>query len=434
MDDMPPHLFKQSRLHPGRASWFYLPMEPLPAIRPVDLFPVEEDGKTLFCLRDPEGYAAQELVLSPPAFFVACMLTGANDADTIRAQFKAETGGHELADDDILRVVEVLDREGYLYTEAFFGIAQRIADDFRAAPARPARMAGASYPADPAALRAFLDGMFLRENGPGAVPPALTGGLPPLRGLVAPHIDFQRGGHGYAHAYGRLFQGVQPATVWVFGVAHAAPPVPFILTRKGFDTPFGVLETDVAAVDRVAAACSWDPFEYELSHRTEHSVEFQAVMLKYLFPEGTRIVPILCGSFGDAPGASPDPDAERFLDTCAAAVAEGPACVIAAADLAHVGRHFGDDFDISPDILDEVAWRDHEDLRHVTTPDPAAWLDSVMRDGNARRVCGLHCIYAALRALDGSAPQGRILCHDIANDPVGGIVSFAAITLAETDT
>ena len=40
---------------------------PLPAIRAVDLFPIEHEGQTLFCLNDPEGIVEEQLVMAPAA-------------------------------------------------------------------------------------------------------------------------------------------------------------------------------------------------------------------------------------------------------------------------------------------------------------------------------------------------------------------------------
>jgi len=57
------------------------------------------------------------------------------------------------------------------------------------------------------------------------------------------------------------------------------------------------------------------------------------------------------------------------------------------------------------------------------------FYSSVMKDGNQRKVCGLNCIYSALRTLDGIATIGEPLHYDYAEDPAGGIVSFASIAL-----
>jgi AmmeMemoRadiSam system protein B len=214
-----------------------------------------------------------------------------------------------------------------------------------------------------------------------------------------------------------------------------APPVPFILTKKHFETPFGTLETDQDIVQRLESVCQWDPYAYESVHRTEHSIEFQAVMLAYLFGPQVRIVPILCGTFGpecaSTTPAIPAP-VTTFLHACRDIIASERrrVCVIAGADLAHVGRRFGDTFDIDETIVRAVARRDREDLREAVASNPGGFYLSVMKDRNQRRVCGLNCIYAALYAVHGMVGSGELLHYDYTHDPAGGIVSFANVFLA----
>lgn len=406
----------------------------LPALRHIDAFPVEHEGQQYICLRDPDGVVEEQLMLTPPAFFIACHLDGQNDIVDVQYAFAKQFGGHIVVADDIHRIVTYLDDNGFLWTERFAALQQRIIDEFTTSPVRPAYLADKAYPAQVGQLRAFLDHFFVRDGGPGAWTEGRRSAAAPARCLIAPHIDFHRGGHSYAHGYWHFYQYGQPTTVFIFGVAHAAPPVPFLLTRKHFATPFGVLETDQEIVRRLEAVCPWDPYADEMVHRTEHSIEFQAVMLSYLYGTEVRIVPILCASFGAPTELSPRvplPEVETFLDTCRDIVdaAPGRVSVIAGADLAHVGRRFGDPFDIHAGVIRQVEGRDREDLQHVLTGNAAGFYHSVLRDQNQRRVCGLNCIYAALRAVDGAGGQGALLHYDYAHDPAGGIVSFTNVLL-----
>jgi len=334
--------------------------------------------------------------------------------------------------DDIHRIVTYLDANGFLWTERFAALQQHIVDEFTTSPVRPAYLANKSYPAQPGQLRSFLNHFFVRDGGPGPWTKVRRSAGAPARCLIAPHIYFHRGGHSYAHGYWHFYQQGQPTTVFIFGVAHASPPLPFLLTKKHFATPFGVLETDQEIVRRLEAVCTWDPYAYEMVHRTEHSIEFQAVMLSYLYGTDVRIVPILCASFGAPTELSPLlplQEVETFLDTCRDIVdaAPGRVSVIAGADLAHVGRRFGDPFDIHDGVIRQVEGRDREDLQHVLTGNAAGFYHSVLRDQNQRRVCGINCIYAALRAVDGAGGQGAMLHYDYAHDPAGGIVSFTNV-------
>lgn len=391
----------------------------LPAIRQIEATPVTHEGQQLICLHDVTGVVEEQLLVSPAVYFIAAYLDGHTDAAGIQEAFAQQSGGTRLSAEDIHRVVQYLDSRGFLATPAFDSIYKEVRDTFHASSERLAYSAGKAYPNDPAELKPFLDDCLACADA------ARPSAAPPVRCLIAPHIDFQRGARVYGHAYGRLAAQPAPELAFIFGVAHAGSSSPYILTKKHFETPLGLMPTAADIVDRLADGCTWDPYEDELLHRIEHSIEFQAVMLAHVFGTGVRLVPILCGALDARAGA------HAFLQRCQSVVAEsaGRAVVIAGADLAHVGIRFGDPFDIDDTAIERIRQRDMEDLAHVLARDGDAFQESVWRDGNARRVCGLGCIHAALKATGPAASHAEMLAYDYAHDPAGGIVSFAAIAL-----
>jgi len=405
----------------------------LPALRNIEMVPVEQDGQPAICLHDPEGYVEEQVVLSPPAFFVAASLDGTSDVVDVQHAFARQFGGSLIMSDDVLKVVDFLDEHGLLLSDTFYALRQRVVEAFARLPARPAHLAGKSYPQEPDTLRAFLDELFTREGGPGHVP-ATSGTGAPLPCLIVPHIDFARGASGYAHGYLRLYEHGKPDTVFVFGVSHVGGEVPFILTRKHFETPLGLIETDQEAVEQLASACDWPPYDEEILHRIEHSIEFQAVMLAYLYGPAVRMVPILCAALTPSPDVRDPAEVDgvaRFLSACKTVAGSDTrkTAVVAGADLAHVGPRFGDPFDVDEAVLRRIEQRDREDLAFVNAVDPEGFYRSVMQDENARRVCGLGCIYAALKTVEGRAGHGELLHYGSAPDPAGGEVSFAGIAL-----
>lgn len=407
-------------------------MNTIPSLRYVDAFPVDHEGETFVCVSDPTHYVEEQLVLSPPAFFLATCFDGNNDIAAVQQAFAHQFSGARVVEAQIQEIADYLDEHGFLLSPAFDVIKARVEATFAAASTRPAWLAGKAYPEDPNELRGLIDSFFTEQGGPGTLPESPDNGAPPLPCLIVPHIDFQRGGHAYAHGYASLHAHGKPDTVFVFGVAHAGAPVPFVLTQKHFDTPLGCIHTDEEVVARLEGVCSGDPYEWEIVHRTEHSIEFHAVMLAYLYGPEVKIVPILCASFSDDPGMSePEafPEVARFLDTCREIASEPGrrVAVIAAADLAHVGRRFGDPFDIDEAIIESVAERDREDLIHAMNCAPEAFYASVMKDRNERKVCGLGCIYAAMKTVEGTVSAGTLLDYSYAPDPAGGIVSFASV-------
>jgi AmmeMemoRadiSam system protein B len=396
----------------------------LPALRGVDAFTVEMDGETMIGVRDPEGIVEDQLLMSRGAFVVAAFLDGERDEKAIQEELAKHFHGQVFAEQDILKVANMLDDYGFLQSKKFQDMRNVVEKRFTEQSVRSAYLAGKSYPKTSGELRTFIDAQFLREGSPGRLPFKGDSISKPLKCLIAPHLDLHRGGHSYAWAYEHLSLYPKPETVIIFGTAHASPPVSFILTRKSFETPFGTINTDTEVVDRLAQSCGWNPYEYELLHRTEHSIEFQVLMLSYLYGASFRIVPVLCGSYYE----NSTQHSRGFLNEAKKVLAElgDSALVIAGADLAHVGRRYGDPFDIDDDVIQRVDLRDKEDIKVALECDADAFFQSVMRDSNERRVCGLNNIYAALKVLP-SKSEGKLLHYGYAHDPLGGIVSYASI-------
>ncbi|MCC6153112.1 MAG: AmmeMemoRadiSam system protein B [Candidatus Hydrogenedentes bacterium] len=405
---------------------------PLPPLRYLDVTHIEHDGRPAVVLRDMEGFVEDPLVLTPLAFFIAAHLNGENEVADIQYLFCNASGGRAIRTEDIERVVETLDEHGFLLTDKYLALRNAAIDAFSRSSSRPAYLAGKSYPDDDAELRAYLDAMYTRDGAPGILPDRSRATDAHLPCLIVPHIDFERGGHSYAHGYLRMAGAAKPDTVFVFGVAHAGAPTPFVMTRKHFETPLGQVNTDLDLVDSIASKCGWDPYSAEIVQRTEHSIEFQAVMLAHLYGPEVQIVPILCGPFmgeEDLASGTRAKEVDEFLRNCRDAAQQSGKriSIIAGADLAHVGKRFGDPFDIDDAIVADVRLRDDEDIQYLATPNPEQWYASVMKDDNARRVCGLNCIYSALKCVDGDVSAGEVLHYDYAHDPAGGIVSFVNV-------
>ena len=79
----------------------------LPALRYIDAFPVEHQGQQYICLRDLEGVVEEQIMLTPPAFFIACQLDWRNDIVDIQYAFAKHCGGHVLLSDDIHRIAAI---------------------------------------------------------------------------------------------------------------------------------------------------------------------------------------------------------------------------------------------------------------------------------------------------------------------------------------
>ena len=305
---------------------------------------------------------------------------------------------------------------------------------YRQSGRRPAALAGRSYAATLRALGAQLEQLFVGQNGggPPAFPaaPATSG----FRGILSPHIDFQRGGPVYTWSYRELVERSHAETFVILGVAHQFCRRRFVLTRKDFETPLGIVPTDRSYVDRLASLAGHDLFDDELSHRTEHSIEFQVVFLQYLLG-GRRdftIVPILVGSFHDLMerGIDPleDPDVGRSSNALRVAEAgHGKnAAYIGGIDLCHVGPEFGDPSPVDPVVQEQVRQFDGAMLDRAAAGDAEGWFRTAGSIGNRWRVCGLAATYTFLHAI--GPARGRLLKYEQAlDDRRTCCVSFASM-------
>jgi AmmeMemoRadiSam system protein B len=279
----------------------------------------------------------------------------------------------------------------------------------------------------------MIDGFFTPPDGPGAIDE--HGALrTEVRAVIAPHIDFHRGGPAYAWAYRELAERSQADLFVIFGTCHGGMEHPFALTRKDYASPLGDARVDRDFVDALATRARQDCFGSELAHRIEHSIEFQAVFLRYLYASrrNVTIVPVLASFAHEAmlSGRRPDDDPRvpRFLEAVAETIAASGrrVALIAGADLAHMGPRFGDPEPVSAPELARIEREDEEMLETVAAGDAAAFFESVARDDDRRRICGFSPIYALLRILGGAA--GEVKQYGQWPDP-NGVVSFASVVL-----
>jgi MEMO1 family protein len=388
-----------------------------PRLRPL-LQAAPADGRGQFyALFDRTGLSDAQIRLSRRDMELIQRSDGSESLDAIRQDFAA-THSEQAA----RHLVEQLDRAFFLDTPRF---RERIAG-----PVRPASCAGRAYEDDPDELRRRLHGLFARGAGqPGEHKPD-----PALRAILAPHIDYTRGGLSYTYAFRELFER-SPAKLFVVVATSHYSGNRFTLTRKHFQTPLGTVPTDQAFIDRVVAHYGDGLFDDEFgAHMPEHSVELEVVFLQYLYEKrrDIRIVPLLVGSFQDcvrsrvSPGTRPD--IRRMADALRAAEREAgePVCYVVSGDLAHIGPYFGDEGNLRDEPLAHSRRQDQVILDAATSAEPDAYFRVIADEGDERRICGLPPTWLTLAVA--GASSGRMLHYDQYVDPRRSqSVSFASM-------
>ena len=409
-------------------------MDDTPRIRPIEAFPVQQDGKTLIYLKDPLNFATP-LGISPVGYFVLAHFDGGHSFAAIQEAYRKRFGA-VLGTDELKQFVAMLDQHYYLQSERFENYQEAVIAEFRRSPTREAAHVGG----DPAGLTAQLDSYFQPPKGPGALSIANGGGTP--KAIVAPHIDFHRGGPSYAWAYKPLAESDGADLYVVLGTSHCGGKTPYILTLKDFATPLGLVETDKQFVNRLQSQCADDYFSDEYLHRGEHSIEFQVLFLKYVAqkraaltgqPEKPfKIVPILVSSF-HLPMMSrtlPEETAAigSFLSALRRFAAEGArrTCFVAGVDLAQVGRQFGDSEPVTDDFLKWVESEDRQLVERLAALDAPGFFNEIVKDRDKRKICGFSPLYSLIHLLEGA--RGNHLNYGQAFTPeTGSAVTFTSM-------
>lgn len=372
-----------------------------PKLRMLDFQPVYHHGERMWLLRDPWQLSNNQLIFPQALAQLLLLCDGTRTPEEIHADF-VDLLGTDIPYGIIEDSLSQLDHTYLLVNERFEQQRAEVLNNFRALPYRPPALAGPGYPADPDELsdlfHTYLNGSAVDENRT-------------WRGVVSPHIDYHRGGPVYAQVWQRVRRTLRDVDlVLIFGTDHNGSPGSITLTRLPYATPYGVLPTDRALIDRLAASVGNErAYAQELNHRNEHSIELSAVWLHRTFRESgvepCPMVPILVGSFHHylSNGTHPANEAtfNRFLDTLRQETAGRRVLVVGSVDLAHVGPAFGDAFEMDETRRQRLREEDQRLMDAVARGDAAEFFRQIRQVRDRNRICGFAPLYLMLSYLDG---------------------------------
>ena len=398
-----------------------------PELRNVNVQRIVYQGEPVFLIQDPLKLTGAAIVLPQALGPLALLCDGEHTVAEIKAALEIRYG-LRLSQPVIDGLLEQFDQALLLKTSTFYEARQQALQEYYAASFRTPAMAGPSYPADPQYLRQMLQGYLDQVNG---VPQSPVNS----RGIISPHIDYQRGGATYAQVWASAAEAIRQAElIIVFGTDHNGSLGTITLTRQNYASPLGVMPTDLELVDRLAEVLGPErAFDEELHHRGEHSIELALVWLQYLRNEKPcSMLPVLCGSFQHFMTGQAEIETEAkfkaFVEVLRAEMATRRTVVVAAGDLAHLGPAF----DGPP--LDPVAQAqmkvDDEVLMDVLCQGNATEFLKFMRNGQyERNVCGLSSFYFTLSLLEQT--QGQTIAYErcLADNNQTSFVSVCGIVL-----
>ncbi|HSR69890.1 MAG TPA: AmmeMemoRadiSam system protein B [Acidobacteriota bacterium] len=403
-----------------------------PKLRYLEAIPIREDGQQLVVLRDPLQISEQMLAVTPALYGLMMLFDGRRTPQQVRAEVERVTQ-QPFSSEDLQSILDQFDEALFLENERFAQRHRQLLEDFRSSSLRESSHAGQSYPAQAEDLSRLIADFYAAPQGAGA--PGKAAAPPPLA-LIAPHIDPRLGGPCYTHAYRALAECERPDLFVILGTGHHGLPELFSVSRKDFQTPLGTAATDREFADRLLENAGDGLFQEDLTHRSEHTIEFQVVFLQHLL--GSRpfkILPVLVSfSYLNFQHPSVADQHRRLFDRFLEALRRTAdqsgrrICYIASVDLAHIGPRYGDDYRPREEHIEEVRRKDLEMLDPLLEGDAAEFFRYVAEEEDRRRICGFSPLYTLYTLLQGRST--RILDHSHAQmDETGSFVTFTSAVI-----
>lgn len=406
-------------------------MESLPAhrerphIRPFLPIGVEnEEKKVLVALRDPANLRGDgnSPVLPPELLPLLGLLQGEQTLEEI-----GERTGAPM--DFLKQLVEVLDDAGLLWGPNVERLEQAAMDRVRAKGAFPAGAANAAGEDASAATQVIKDLLD------GAEDPEIA---EELLGLVAPHLDYGRGGITYAAAYKAISDKTKFDRVVILGTNHFGVGDGIVMSRFGFDSPFGIFEPDAQVIDALGKKLGDRLFKDEIDHLAEHSILIQLPWIHTIMgkvPIVAALIPSPLNPMISDDGARVSFD--EFVPALREILAQSPGktLVIASADLSHIGPQFGDQTPVGGEIRAQVEAYDRSLLAVYLEGDVDVFVTKVAQDQNRQRWCSIGNMTAA-KLITGGLPELVQYSQSPAQlDPQGqALVTSAAMALVRIES
>ena len=161
-----------------------------PILRPLDFQPVLYQGQPMWFLRDPLQLSDKQLFMPEAMGPLLAFMDGKRTPAQIHDAF-CQMVGERLDPELTLEAINRLDEAYLLENENSKQAKRDLLVDYRSRPYRPPALAGNGYPAEPLALTKHLLS-YAGDN----VDSGWHG-----RGIVSPHIDYNRGGPVYSQVW-----------------------------------------------------------------------------------------------------------------------------------------------------------------------------------------------------------------------------------------
>lgn len=409
--------------------------------------PLPERPKLIFVNVNPSrGYGSDSIIVSDPSRVIPqpieiprSILPILELCDGTRTAYEIKGAllfqGIILNEDGILEALQQMDSALLFENGQYMKAKTDKLSSYRQLRRRPMAHGGAVYPTNAAQLTDFIEENLQLSSG--SCHP--MGHLGTLKGLVSPHIDYNRGKSTYAHLWAHANPYMTDIEqLIVLGTDHNGGLGSITPTRQNYSTPFGTLRTDMVAVGEILENLDEETVDNEeLHHLSEHSIELALVWAHYFIKKKTiSVIPILCGSFqhfiNDRKYPDVDEKISNFVEVLKRISDRKKTLIIAAGDLAHVGPQFGDSSKYDGEEKTILEGKDRETLTAIENGDADKFFSLSMEEQDSRKICGLSSIYLMLRVIGNT--EGKTIQYDQcpADEANTSLVSIAGSLLFTT--
>ena len=157
----------------------------MPTLRQFQAWPMNKDGQQLVALRDPFMLTKETLVIPPNVFAAVQLIDGESTADELVAKTKANP-------EQFVELLQKLDSVGLLWGPTAKKLEEEAVAKLQDAGSFPVRVSGTLGDSSDACSERIKKWFSEIED------PEFDR---PVRAIVAPHLDYDRGWPNYASAY-----------------------------------------------------------------------------------------------------------------------------------------------------------------------------------------------------------------------------------------
>ena len=398
--------------------------EPLPRLRfNLDFMPSPDPERPCLYIRDPYHYTDATLLVPPVLVEALECFDGQQTGLDLRSELVRITGEIQVGEIE-QHLFETLDEAGFLENDRYREMRAKVERKFAEEPIREAAFSDSAYPASRLKLADLLTN---RVGGPQGDESAVA--------IAAPHASPDGGWDSYRAAY-RALPNVEAGKDKVFvvlGTSHYGAPDRYGLTRKRFQTPFGLAGNEVDLVDELEQRAPQAVRMEDYCHAVEHSIEFQVVFLQHLYGPDVKVLPILCGPFVKSiyEGGLPEDNenVRRFIEALGEIGArEGKRlCWVLGVDMAHMGQRYGDPLSARANQgeMVEIAERDRKRIDQINSGNALEYWSLVQERQDDMKWCGSAPFYTFLKAMPGL--HGELLAYQHWQIDPHSVVSFAGM-------